>query len=478
MNLGKCTYTSNIVTVISFFSFSVLGGCMKWIDCRSQSKHLAATAFSKIKLLWLIIHPYSIRVGGTTRVQWVDQGQTLLYSDPGSRQPFRIRLSSFLDMIRQLVDNAKNLYASFLPPGYHSPTMNVSDLTDNGLLGQSIFAQPSNRAIFTPLAVAFYDAAIADSTRSRQEFHRQEQELLQGLLIAVSMTIGIPPRAFQLAGMLYEASDTNGQKRSLYIKKGVVVLGWARAAKSLRSIYQASFWALPGDLGKIILNYLGVIRPASIKLLQSRNMDVHKDLNTHIFAFTTSLKSKSSAWPGTHISAILKAATGSKINFEMSPARLRQLMTAVYRKHFPAYIQVTPFPTLIYYKAGHTTHAAPNNAFHDFFGSRVVTSDESVSRHIGVSQVWQGVLGMLPNMCGFFGSIRGPSDKQMRDGRASALDRARWLIYRSFVGLDATKVRGEALNMLRDRSFMSIPFEPVRAIHMSGCLMITHECTG
>ncbi len=433
---------------------------MKWIECRSQSKHRAATAFSKIKQLWLIIHPYSTQVNGNTRTIWMDQGHTLLYSDPGCQRPFRIKLTSFLVMVRQLVDNVKDLYRSFLPPGYEPPTMNISDLTDNGSLGQSIFEQPTNHAIFTPLADAFYNAAIADSTRSCQEFHHQEQKLLQALLAAVSVTVGIPPRAFQLAGMLYKASKVNCHKRSLYIKKGVVILGWARASKSLKSVYQASFWALPGDLGKIILNYLGIIRPASIKLLQSESMDVPDSLNTHIFAFTKGPKLKSSAWPSTHISTILKAATGSKIGLETSPARLRQLMTAVFRKHFPAFIQATPFQTLIHY-AGHAIQT-PKNMFHVFFGSKVSVSDESVSHHIMVSQVWQGVLGMLPNKCGFFASIRGPSERQIRDNQASALDQARWLVYRSFVGLDAIKVREKALNILMIRSFIVISSEPVR----------------
>jgi hypothetical protein len=435
---------------------------MKWIECRSQSKHRAATAFSKIKQLWLIIHPYGAQVNGGTRIDWMDQGHTLSYNDPGCRQPFQIRLSSFLVMVQQLVNNAKDLYRSFFPLEYKPPTINISDLKDNGSLGQSIFEQPSNHAIFTPLADVFYNAAIADSTRSQQEFHHQEQKLLQALLVAVSMTTGIPPRASQLAGILYKASDVNCHKRNLYIKKGIIVLGWARASKSLKSVYQASFWALPGDLGEIILNYLGIIRPASIKLLQSESMDIPNGLNTHIFAFTKSPKSKSSAWPSTHITAVLKAATGLKIGFEMSPARLRQLMTAVYRKHFPAFIQVTPFRTLIHYRAGHATYTTPENIFHDFFGSRVSISDESVSHHISVSQVWQGVLGMLPNRCGFFASIRGPSERRIRDNQASALDQARWLIYRSFSVLDATKVREKALNVLADRSFISIPSEPVR----------------
>ena len=431
----------------------------KWIECRSQSKYRLATAFSKTKQVWLMIHPYAAQVKGSTRIEWSDYGHTLSYSDPGCQKPFQIGLSSFIVMVQQLVANARDLYTSFLPRGYEPPSIDISILRDNGSLGQSLFEQESNRAIFTPFIENFYNAVLSEAQRTRQEFHSQEQKLLQAIMVVVSMAIGVPPRAFQLAGMLYKADENSCYKRNLYIKKGVLVLGWARS-KSFKSMYQASLWALPADLGELVLHYLGIIRPASIKLLQTTNVDVHEDLYTSIFVFSRSPKSKRCIWSTTHVNSILKAATGPKINLELSLPRLRQLMTAIYRKHFPALIQVTTFKTLISYGGGHPTNA---NIFHNF-GSRISISDESVSRYIEVSQVWQGALRMLPNRCGIFASIKGLSDRQKRGNHAFALDQARWMIRRSFTGLDAAKVDEEALNLLVDRSFIAFPPEPVCCI--------------
>ena len=433
----------------------------KWIECWSQSKHRTATAFSKIKCLWAVIFPFQEQVSSSTRIEWADRGHTLSYYDPGCRQPFHFRLSDLLSMVQQLVKDAQNIYASSFPKGYESPTIDISTLRDNGSLGQSLFEQAPNRAIFAPLTESFYNAVVSDSTRSRQEFFSLEQKLLQALLAAISTTMGITPRAFQLAGMLYKANEENCYKRCLYIKKGVVVLGWLRS-KSFRSTYQASLWALPIDLGKILLNYLGIIRPASIRLLQNDNVGVHNDLRTHIFAFTKCRKSKHGSWPTAHVNAVLKAATGSRIILELSAARLRQLMTAIYRKFFPDFIQITPFRTLINYRVGHGNCIEPTNSFHDFFGSKII-SDGSVSAYIACSQVLQGVLGMLPNGLGIFASIGEPSDIRIRDSNeVFALDQARWLIYHSFIGLDTIYLREKALALLEDQSLISLPSEPVR----------------
>jgi len=129
-------------------------------------------------------------------------------------------------MVQQLVNDAQNLYISFLPRGYDSPIVDISTLRDNRSLGQSLFEQEPNRAIFTPYARSFYNVVISDLTRSQEEFHSQEQKLLQVLLAAISTTIGIPLQAFQLARMLYKENEENCHKYSLYIKKGIVVLGW------------------------------------------------------------------------------------------------------------------------------------------------------------------------------------------------------------------------------------------------------------
>lgn len=434
----------------------------KWIECRSQSKYRLATAFSKIKQVWLMIHPYATQVSDNTRIEWSDSGHTLSYSDPGCRHPspFQIGFSNYLIMVQQLVANALDLFTSFLPPGYEYPSIDISVLKDNGLLGYSIFKQEPNRATFTLFVENFYNAVLSDAQRSQREFHHQEQKLLQAIAVAISVTIGVPPRAFQLAGLLYKADERSCYKQGLYIKKGVVVLGWARS-KSFKSMYQASLWVLPPDLGKLVVYYLGVIRPASIKLLQRENLDVHGDLYTAIFVFTKtqSLKLKHCTWSSTHVNSILKAATSPKINLGLSLPRLRQLMTAIYCKHFPTFIQATPFKPLITY--GLSSHPSHVNVCHDFFGSRISISDESVSHYIQVSQVWQGASRMLQNRCGVFANIKGQSDHQKRINQAFALDQARWMVGRSFTGLDAAEVSERALSVLMNQSFIAFPPEPV-----------------
>ncbi len=89
----------------------------------------------------------------------------------------------------------------------------------------------------------------------QEEFHSQEQKLLQVLLVAISTTISIPLQAFQLARMLYKENEENCHKRSLYIKKAIIVLGWPQS-KSFRLAYQMSLWALLIDVGTILLIFL------------------------------------------------------------------------------------------------------------------------------------------------------------------------------------------------------------------------------
>ncbi len=413
-----------------------------------------------------MISPYAAEVSSRTRTEWRDYGHTLFYSDPSCPKPHEIRLENFLSMVQQLIRNAQDTYASFLPQGFTPPAIDTSKLNDNGSLGQSIFEQEPNDAIFAPLADVFYGAIIS---RGSEDFHQQEQILLEALLFAISVTIGIPPRAFQLARLLYKASQDKSHKRNLYIKKGVVVLGWVRS-KARTRIYQPSLWALPTELGKLLLIYLGVIRPTSIKLLQDKGLHIHEESQTHIFTFMRFPKSKSCAWTTTHVNAILGAATKAKIDIALPPARLRQLMTAIYRHHFPTFICAIPFPTLIDYNQGAATHTVRGDGVQcDFnLGSSLTLSDELVSSYIGVSQVWQGVLQMRSNREGVFATVKTLGEDQKREDQLLALDLARWSIYRTLDGtLDKLKARREALNILEDLSWLDFPPEPVRDITQS-----------
>jgi len=133
----------------------------------------------------------------------------------------------------------------------------------------------------------------------------------------------------------------------------------------------------------------------------------------------------------------------------------------IYRKFFPELIQITPFHTLINYRVGHR-NCMPDNSFYDLFGSKANLSDGSVSEYIASCQVWQGVLGMLPNRRGIFASIRESRDTQIRDtNQALGLDQARWLICHTAVELDTVYLKERALALLADQSLISLPSEPV-----------------
>ena len=219
-------------------------------------------------------------------------------------------------------------------------------LNDNMAFTDSIFAQ--NKDVFGPLADKVFDQLMWSGEgryklkqvkgnssgmlcpKKAQTWFDKEKELLEQILGAISLSIRIPPRGFQMANLWYMSSETG--KQNLFICKSNVILGIPISKLYSRTIQEALWDLLPG-LSKSVLLYLGVIQPVSLQLADQLRWKCNPLSKKHIFAAVPSECETHASWDGSKLNTIVKSQTFLTLNIALSLSMLRQVITAIFWKH-------------------------------------------------------------------------------------------------------------------------------------------------
>jgi hypothetical protein len=119
-------------------------------------------------------------------------------------------------------------------------------------------------SLFNPLITQTWKHLRTQPKRKLEHWLELEQKTLEDIAAAITLTSGIPPRAFQEAQFQY--ASTAQTKHNLFIMDNHPVIGWAKA-KQGSHMHQATLWALPQALAKPLYIYLGVIWPDTLQVL-------------------------------------------------------------------------------------------------------------------------------------------------------------------------------------------------------------------
>ena len=169
-----------------------------------------------MKQTWKIVWPLALKVTSPTQIMPDELGLVFTYSTRRITN-HRIELANLKELTTSLMIEAKEQLQDLLPSGLEDLRVQESALKDNMAFTNSIFKQ--NEDVFGPLSDKVFNR-LTQAGEDRYELKRQmgkcagtlcpkntqvwfdkEEELLKTILGAISLSIGIPPRAFQMANL-------------------------------------------------------------------------------------------------------------------------------------------------------------------------------------------------------------------------------------------------------------------------------------
>ncbi|KAF8874663.1 hypothetical protein BD779DRAFT_1678632 [Infundibulicybe gibba] len=214
--------------------------------------------------------------------------------------------------------------------------------------------------------------------------------------------------------------------------KNLAIIGWPKSKTHTRT-HQACLWAFPPHVSETLLLYLGIIRPVSIKLCNALGQQPRHSLDTHIFVSNSPPKpGDKDGWSPEFTTMVLRTLSTkhSDISLPLDSARLRQIMTAIFRKHFPR-LALTPSKATSYVdmQGDHTgTTSDRNYGIHLGPVTGLHISDTAVDVYLEISQVWHATLGLMPVNHHFVESLQKLEMYRINVNKITALNHTRWLV--------------------------------------------------
>ena len=427
-----------------------------------------STAFARVKNTWFQIAPYAKIANPALLIEWEQGDQAFTFTDGQDFTPRKLGLSTIIDTARYFINRVQESLESILPSGYCLSLLNLRNLKDD-LTGTPIFEQEANFDIIKPVIDELHHAVLKDvqsyKPRLVQHFLKKEQEFLDVLLVAIVLSIGIPPQAGQLSEIRYRASSDGC--RGIFLSNQSVLLAMPRRRANSRE-YPALVWALPPQVGNTLLFYVSVIRPTAIKLIETVKETPHGDLFTHLFAYNHARRPGRRAWTPRHISTTIETATIHHTQLCLTLSQLYRIMKEIYEHHFP-------FITISRRLRSHTTTANLQAGHHQITADFHYGLSQSLPPGISMSntafffrleksRIWHGVIGACPSHWSVAEGVMKISSAVNQHNQIAALHRARWLICRfyDFSGtLDRKATRAQAAAILQRRPFLKFPVDMV-----------------
>ena len=403
-------------------------------------------------------------------VEWEGDNQAFTFTN-GHHSPQRMALSTIVDMARYFNAGVQGCLDSIFPSCFSRSDFEVRKLTDD-LSGAPIFEQEANFVITKPIIDRLHHAMLKNGVRltDRQKvqgFLKKEQEILRVLLIAITLTIGIPPLPTDLAEIRYKASLNGTHCRSIFLSNGSVLLATAQRRINGR-IYPASVWTFPPEVGDALMVYICIVRPTAIKLMETVGEKPHHDLSTHLFASNHARRPGKRAWNPTHISEIIKNATKEHTQVRLTPTQLCGIIKAIYGHYFPLMTftrRVKTSTTSANSQAGHNQITSDlNYGLSTDLPPGISMRGSTFSFLVEKSRAWHAVIGTGPSHWSLAENMERISVVKHTYDLIAALHRARWLVccFYDFSGtLDRNATRARAAEILRAQPFLKFPLDIV-----------------
>ena len=435
-----------------------------------QLKENMSTAFARLKNTWFSIAPYAKIVNPAVCIEWEQDGQAFTFTNNQCLTPRRLALSTIIDMASDFSAQVQESLDSLLPPGFSRSLFDIHNLKDD-LTGTPIFEQEANFTILKSIIDDLHHAVLKDGVRMQdrrkvQYFLKKEQEFLDVLLVAIVLTIGIPPQAAQFAEIRWASLDGKHCRNIFLLNKEILLALSQRRVNS--RIYPALVWAFPPEVGDALAFYVCIVRPAAIKLIETVGEKPHCDRFTHLFIVNCASRRGTHAWDGRKISTTIENATKEHTQLRLTLTHLYCIMKEIYKHHFPFITisqHVRSSTTIANSQGGHTQLTSDfHYGLSKSLPSGISMSNAFFSFFVEKSKAWHGVIGARPSHWSLSESMRKISSMKHRCNLSAALHSARWLVCRfyDFSGtLDGHATRVRAVEILHTKSYLKFPFDMV-----------------
>lgn len=302
----------------------------KWL--RTVPGHDYFTPYDRFKHVWFQTGPTAYAESASIGHEFHPDGTTTVIDAAG--ESHRINLADIGQEARRIIIELELLLRRSLPEDCINQFTSFPDLSQfSDDLGNpaSIFQQNSD--LLQPAIIQITRSLLQTSGDNKRLYSwlGYNDGILSCFLAAVSLTCGIPPRAFQFASLQYARCPQTGSSRGLFLIDGNLAIA-NPAAKQSGRFRQHCLWFLPPALSSLLLFYLGVLRPVVIEILTYLRKEVVPQ-TVYIFCQTI-LKTGRSHFCTDEIPQMLRKLTkGLKV--DISIRLIRQLYTAFFRQYFP-----------------------------------------------------------------------------------------------------------------------------------------------
>lgn len=380
-------------------------------------------------------------------------------------------LSTIVDTARSFNARVQGCLDSIFPSCFSCSDFDVRKLRDD-LTGTPIFEQEVNFVIAKPIIDKLHHAVLKNGERLRdrqkvQSFLKKDQGFLRVLLVAITLTIGVPPQPTDLAGIRYKAGLDCTQCRNIFLSNGSILLATPQRRINGR-IFPASVWTFPPEVGDALIVYICIVRPAAIKLMQTVGEEPHRDLFTHLFVHNHGRRPGKRGWSAPHISEIIEIAMKEHTQIRLTPTHLSRIMKAIYRHYFPSMTitqHVKSSTASANLQAGHNQITSDlNYGLSTNLPPGISMRGSTFSFLVEKSRAWHGVIGAGPSHWSLAENMERISVVKHMSDQIAALHRARWLVcrYYNISGiLDSNATRTRAAEILRTQPFLEFPHDMV-----------------
>ncbi|KAF9061999.1 hypothetical protein BDP27DRAFT_1337281 [Rhodocollybia butyracea] len=323
---------------------------------RALSKHddASKTPYRILVMHWAKASIYSRSVSGAKAFQPFPSNLGFSYM-PTATTSRDFMLSQFPEHYKFQIGELRKAFDDVVPPSlstFFRKNFRIGDFSDDPRCADSLFRQPKNAAYVEPFVERLKKKLMIAGDEEPTLMGKNKGfsldkvwawidalEAFQKILVkALFPTIGIPPRAFQAASLVYDSKAR--LIRCLKIIDSYVILCNPIAKQNSLRQYEC-FWALHSDVAWFLLFFLGVLRPTLIFLLEHspiHNCNPVKDLQNFIFASVVKERLEnvngSFCWKGPDIDECLKDTS-----LGLSCNDLRQVNTGIIRHWYPALSQ-------------------------------------------------------------------------------------------------------------------------------------------
>jgi len=213
---------------------------------------------------------------------------------------------------------------------------------------------PENAELFHPL-ISKLMTKISINFKTNQDsiikLLDRSQDFLQAFLSALFMTTGVPPHSWQAAQLRY-ANTGQLQKNLMLVDQGHLIFANASAGPHQSDTMDSSVWLLPPQLSKVLLLYLGIMRPVEIELGVAEHYNLSDATKGAMksFIFCDPRRQKSPVWSADSVNQVLKTR-----GLKMEAYALRLVFSEIIRVKHKIILDSFDKPSVLDAQAQHTS---------------------------------------------------------------------------------------------------------------------------